>query len=237
MGCYSPCRDMYLELRNRPMSREHTRPQPPAASRRHGGGAEEPAPVRVTGHRTQRPRGQVGPPGPHPAQPSSSRNPGGERRPIPPPLAPLIAQLVDLHIEGLQQLRRTFLHFTPLDMHRSVVDYGDRRGVGGWGTGGGGGGPGGGGQDSARSSAVRSSGGGCGVDCRWWRCPMAAVASSLQRQRLAEAGVVPARGLPGLQLLPPAARCAGRTKAPPIAAAALVLYTPGVAGAPMPARS
>jgi hypothetical protein len=51
-------------------------------------------PVGVTGHRTQRPRGQVGPPGPHPAQPSSSLDPGGERRPIWPPLAPLIAQLV-----------------------------------------------------------------------------------------------------------------------------------------------
>jgi hypothetical protein len=39
-----------------------------AASRRYGGGAEEPAPVPVgfTGHRTQRPRGQVGPPGPGP---------------------------------------------------------------------------------------------------------------------------------------------------------------------------
>jgi hypothetical protein len=51
-------------------------------------------PVGVTGHRTQRPRGQVGPPGPHPAQPISSLDPGGERRPISPPLAPLIAQLV-----------------------------------------------------------------------------------------------------------------------------------------------
>jgi hypothetical protein len=96
MGCYSPCRGMYLELRPRPVSREHARPQPPAGRRRYGGGAEEPAPVPVgvTGHRTQRPRGQVGPPGPHPAQPSSSLDPGGERRPIPPPLAPLIAQLV-----------------------------------------------------------------------------------------------------------------------------------------------
>jgi hypothetical protein len=50
-------------------------------------------PAGVTGHRTQRPRGQAGPPGPHPAQPSSSPDPGGERRPISPPLAPLIAQL------------------------------------------------------------------------------------------------------------------------------------------------
>jgi hypothetical protein len=64
--------------------------------RRHGGGAEEPAPVPVgvTGHRTQRPRGQVGPPGPHPAQPSSTLDPRGERGPIIRPLAPLIAQLI-----------------------------------------------------------------------------------------------------------------------------------------------
>jgi hypothetical protein len=48
----------------------------------------------VTDHRTQRPGGQVGPPGPHPAQPSSLLDPGGEHRPISPPLAPLIAQLV-----------------------------------------------------------------------------------------------------------------------------------------------
>jgi hypothetical protein len=97
MGRNAPCRGMYLELRPRPMSREHARPQPPAAtSRRYGGGAGEstPVPVGVTGHRTQRPRGQVGPPGPHPAQPSSSLDPGGERWPIPLPLAPLIAQLV-----------------------------------------------------------------------------------------------------------------------------------------------
>jgi hypothetical protein len=41
-------------------------------------GAEEPAPVPVgvTGHQTQRTRGQVGPPGPHPTQPSSSLGPG-----------------------------------------------------------------------------------------------------------------------------------------------------------------
>jgi hypothetical protein len=78
------------------MSREHARPQPPAGSRRHGGGAGEPAPVPVgvTGHQTQRPGGQVGPPGPHPAQPSSLLDPGGERGPIVRPLAPLIAQLV-----------------------------------------------------------------------------------------------------------------------------------------------
>jgi hypothetical protein len=33
-------------------------------------------PVGVTGHRTQRPRGQVGAPGPHPAQTSSPLDPG-----------------------------------------------------------------------------------------------------------------------------------------------------------------
>jgi hypothetical protein len=50
-------------------------------------------PVGVTGHRTQRPRGQVGPPGPHPSQPSSaSLDPGGEAASR--SLAPLIAQLV-----------------------------------------------------------------------------------------------------------------------------------------------
>jgi hypothetical protein len=79
--------------KKRPVSRGHARPQPPAASRRYGGGAEQPAPVPVgvTGHRTQRPRGQVGPPGPpQAAQPSSSLDPGGERRPIPPPLAQLV---------------------------------------------------------------------------------------------------------------------------------------------------
>jgi hypothetical protein len=38
----------------------------------------------------------LGPPGPHPAQPSSSLDPGGERWPISPPLAPLIAQLVQI---------------------------------------------------------------------------------------------------------------------------------------------
>jgi hypothetical protein len=40
-------RILYLELRQRPMRREHARPQPPAGSRRCGGGAEEPAPVPV----------------------------------------------------------------------------------------------------------------------------------------------------------------------------------------------
>jgi hypothetical protein len=64
---------------------ENTRgfsPRPPSrGSRRYGGGAGEPAPgvpVGVTVHRTQRPRGQVGPPGPHPAQPSSSLDPGSQ---------------------------------------------------------------------------------------------------------------------------------------------------------------
>jgi hypothetical protein len=34
MGRNAPCRGLHLELRPRPMSREHARPQPPAASRR-----------------------------------------------------------------------------------------------------------------------------------------------------------------------------------------------------------
>jgi hypothetical protein len=71
------CRGMYLyldlELRRR---------------RGYGGRTEEPAPVPVpvgvTGHRAQRPRGQVVDPpgGPHPAQPSSPMGPGDERWPI-----------------------------------------------------------------------------------------------------------------------------------------------------------
>jgi hypothetical protein len=52
-------RILYLELRQRPVSREHARPQPPAGSSRYGGEANEPAPVPVgvTGHRTQRGQG------------------------------------------------------------------------------------------------------------------------------------------------------------------------------------
>jgi hypothetical protein len=85
------------------MSRERARTRPPpAGSRRYGGGAEEPAPVPVgvTGHQTQNPAAQgpswkLGPPDhtqPNPA-PHWALDPGGERRPISPPLAPLIAQL------------------------------------------------------------------------------------------------------------------------------------------------
>jgi hypothetical protein len=98
MGAPPHCRFLYLELRLGHMRREHARPHPRAGSRRYGGGAEEPSPVPVgvTGHRTQRPRGQVGPPGPHPADTSSPLEPGGERWPIPRPLVPLIAQLVVL---------------------------------------------------------------------------------------------------------------------------------------------
>ena len=52
-------------------------------------------PVGVTGHRTQRPRSQVGPPGPHPAQTSSPLDPDGARGGVNfPLLASLIAQLV-----------------------------------------------------------------------------------------------------------------------------------------------
>ena len=67
-------------------------PRRPAAAagtepRRRGGQRREepkpaPVPVGVTGHQTQRPRGQVGPPGAHPAHPSSPLDPGGERWPI-----------------------------------------------------------------------------------------------------------------------------------------------------------
>jgi hypothetical protein len=93
MGCQpAHYRILYLELRQRPMSREHARPV-----RRAGRGASPGAGRGHRGHRTQRPRGQVGPPGPHtpyPIQPSSLLDPGGERWPISPPLAPLIAQLV-----------------------------------------------------------------------------------------------------------------------------------------------
>jgi hypothetical protein len=74
-------RGMYLELRQRPVSREHARSQPPrpaAAGTEEGQRSQQPAPgepvpVGVTGHRTKRPRGQVGrppDPGPHPEQPS-----------------------------------------------------------------------------------------------------------------------------------------------------------------------
>jgi hypothetical protein len=69
--------------------------QPPV--RRRGRGA---SPGAGGGHRPPNPAAR-GPswaprvhPGPHPAQPSSLLDPGGERRPISPPLAPLIAQLV-----------------------------------------------------------------------------------------------------------------------------------------------
>jgi hypothetical protein len=59
---YTQRRILYLELRPRPMIREHARPQPPAGSRRCGGGAEEPAPVpgRVDGrgHRPPNPAAQ-----------------------------------------------------------------------------------------------------------------------------------------------------------------------------------
>jgi hypothetical protein len=86
---------------------ENTRglsPRPAAAGTgtEEGQRAEEPAPVPVgaTGHRTQRPRDQVGDPPDHsstqsnPAPHCSLDPQGGERWPIPPPLAPLIAQLV-----------------------------------------------------------------------------------------------------------------------------------------------
>jgi hypothetical protein len=80
-------------------------PRPPAAGTGEGqrGQPRCRSGSRVTGHRPQRPRGQVRPPGPRPAQPSSSLDPGGEHRPISPPLAPLIAQLVSCQLHNNQQ--------------------------------------------------------------------------------------------------------------------------------------
>jgi hypothetical protein len=65
-----PGRGMYFQLRQRPLSREHARShsapgrQPPVRRTEEEGPEAEPAPVPFgdTGHRTQRPRGQVGPP-------------------------------------------------------------------------------------------------------------------------------------------------------------------------------
>jgi hypothetical protein len=84
MRCYSACRILHLELRPRPMGREHARPQPPAGSRRQppvrrrGRGA---SPGAGRGHRprTEPSGGQVGPPGPHPTQLSSSLDPARGR--------------------------------------------------------------------------------------------------------------------------------------------------------------
>jgi hypothetical protein len=84
--CHLDLHLKYLELRAaaqayEPRTRaEAHEPRTRAASapgrqpRRYGGGAEEPAPVPVgvTGHRTQRPRGQVGPPR---TTPSTQPNP------------------------------------------------------------------------------------------------------------------------------------------------------------------
>jgi hypothetical protein len=49
---------MYLELRRRPMSREHARPQPPAGSRWYGRGAEEQRSGAGRGHRPPNPAAQ-----------------------------------------------------------------------------------------------------------------------------------------------------------------------------------
>jgi hypothetical protein len=68
---------------------------PPVRGRGRGRGAS-PSAGGVTGHQTQRPRGRVGPPGPHPGGPSSPLDPGGERWPIPRLLALVIAHLVFL---------------------------------------------------------------------------------------------------------------------------------------------
>jgi hypothetical protein len=57
-------------------------------------------PVGLTGHRTQRPRGQVGPPRttPSPAPPWTQMVPGGVKFPL---LASLIAQLVNTEAGAL----------------------------------------------------------------------------------------------------------------------------------------
>jgi hypothetical protein len=79
MGRYAPCRGMYLGAAAQAHEPGTRAASAPADSRRYGGEAEEsaPVPVGVTGHRTQRPRGQVGSPGAHPAQTSSSLDPEG----------------------------------------------------------------------------------------------------------------------------------------------------------------
>jgi hypothetical protein len=78
------------------MSREHARPQPrPAAAGTEEGQRDQPR--CRSGSPAIEPSGpgaKLPPPGPHPAQPSSALDPGGERGPIPRLLAPLIAQLV-----------------------------------------------------------------------------------------------------------------------------------------------
>ena len=89
LGRNAPCRGLYLELRLRPMSREHARPQLPG---KRGGAAR--GPDGVARHRTEQHRGKVTTPGPHPAHPSSPVDPGGERWPKFRLLASLIAQLV-----------------------------------------------------------------------------------------------------------------------------------------------
>jgi hypothetical protein len=102
------------------MNREHARPQPPAGSRRYGGGgggAGEPAPVRAgrghwpAEHRTrgtQQPAAAQGPSWtprttdhtqPSPAPPWTQGANSGQCRRLS-PLAPLIAQLVEVEAEG-----------------------------------------------------------------------------------------------------------------------------------------
>jgi hypothetical protein len=63
-----------MELRRRPMSREHARPHPPAASHRHGGRTEEPAPV------------PVGVPATEPSGPGAKLDPPDHTQPSPAPL-------------------------------------------------------------------------------------------------------------------------------------------------------
>jgi hypothetical protein len=94
-------RILYLELRRRPTSREPARPQPRPPASAGTGEEQRSQPGCRSGSPATEPSGpvtktklDVGLPGPHPAHPSSPIDPGDERRPIPPPLAPLIAQLI-----------------------------------------------------------------------------------------------------------------------------------------------
>jgi hypothetical protein len=72
-------RILYLELRRRPMSREHARPQPPAGSRRYGGARGRGAsPGAGRGHRPPNPAAQ-GPSWTPRSTPSPSQLPPGPR--------------------------------------------------------------------------------------------------------------------------------------------------------------
>ena len=123
-------RILYLELRLRPMSREHARPQLPGK----GGGAAR-GPDGVARHRTEQHRGKVTAPGPHPAHLSSPVDPGGERWPKFRLLASLIAQLVYLRRfcnphEGSERAHAIDSHKIPsIEAHGSLQIRTERGGV------------------------------------------------------------------------------------------------------------